>query len=414
MTQTLTLLALLAAAPAAAPAPAAPAASTLPNPVPAVTPAPAAAPAPTPPPVAVKVQNPLAIARAGQTVAVALADLRKLASGLDAAKTVVFDDRRKPVLSQLVDADGDDTPDELLFQADLGAKESKTFSVETGTRPTYKADDFKAYGRFVRERHDDFVWENDRVAHRMYGPDLEIWKKEPLTSSGIDVWVKRAKRMVVNEWYMTDDYHRDNGDGADFYSVKTSRGCGGIAVFAGDKPAVSRNFVTSRVLTQGPLRVVFELGYAPFEVGAGGAKVTETKRITLDAGSNFNRMASTFKVEGAGSALNVGVGIGKHKGADLKTDKHWMRTWEPLPETNGSLGCAIILPAGAAATIRPTDLDTFMVAKASAGAPFVFYMGSDWSKRGGGAADAGAWTKAVQEQVREIAAPVKVTLSAKK
>ena len=91
-----------------------------------------------------------------------------------------------------------------------------------------------------------------------------------------------------------------------------------------------------------------------------------------------------------------------------------MRTWEPLPETNGSLGCAVVLPAGAAATIRPTDLDTFMVAKASPGAPFVYYMGSDWSKRGGGAADAGAWTKAVQEQVRDIAAPVKVTLSAKK
>ena len=32
----------------------------------------------------------------------------------------------------------------------------------------------------------------------------------------------------------------------------------------------------------------------------------------------------------------------------------------------------------------------------------------------GGAADAGAWTKAVQDQVRDIAAPVKVTLSAKK
>ena len=81
----------------------------------------------------------------------------------------------------------------------------------------------------MRERHDDFAWENDRVAHRMYGPDLEIWKKEPLTSSGIDVWVKRAKRLVVNDWYMTDDYHRDNGDGADFYSVSKSRGCGGIA-----------------------------------------------------------------------------------------------------------------------------------------------------------------------------------------
>ncbi len=411
MTQTLPLLVLLAAAPAApaaaAPAKAAPAAAP-------AAPAPAAAvPAPAPPPIAVKVNNTGSAVRLGETVAVAIAELRKHAPSLEPGKIVVLDDKRKPVLSQLVDSDGDDAPDELVFQTDLGGKESKTFSVEAGTRATFKSDDFRAYGRFVRERHDDFAWENDRVAHRMYGPGLETWKKEPLTSSGIDVWVKKARRLVINEWFMTDDYHRDNGDGADFYSVKTSRGCGGIALFAGDKPAVSRNFVTSRVLAQGPIRLVFELDYAPFDVGA-GVKVAETKRITLDAGSGFNRIASTFKVEGKTPALSVGVGIGKHKDADLKTDKHWMRTWEPLPEGNGSLGCAVVLPAGTAGTIRPTDLDTFIVAKASPGVPFVYYMGSDWNKRTGGAADAAGWTKAVQEQARDIAAPLKVTLSAKK
>jgi unsaturated rhamnogalacturonyl hydrolase len=369
--------------------------------------------APATPVVAVKVQNPLGAVRLGETATVSLADLRKTAPTLDPGKALVFDDKHKPVLSQLVDADGDETPDELVFQADLGGKETRTFTVESGVRTPFPRDAFRVYGRFVRERHDDFAWENDRIAHRMYGPGLETWKKEPLTSSGIDVWAKKAKRLVVNEWYMTDDYHRDNGDGADFYSVSKSRGCGGIAVFAGDKPAVSRNFVMSRVLAQGPIRLVFELDYAPFEVGA-NTRVSETKHITLDAGKGFNRIASTFKVEGGAPALSVGVGIGKHKGADLKTDKLWMRTWEPLPETNGSLGCAVVLAPGATAAVRATDLDTFLVAKATAGAPFVYYMGSDWSKREGGAADAGGWTKVVQDQAREIAAPVKVTLSIKK
>src|SRR5262249_3495517 len=159
-----------------------------------------------------------------------------------------LDSKRQPVLSQLVDADGDDTPDELVFQTGLAAKEEKAFTVENGTREHFKSDDYKVYGRFVRERHDDFAWENDRVAHRMYGAGRETWKKEPLTSSGIDVWVKKVNKLVVNGWYLTDDYHRDNGEGADFYSVGKSRGCGGVAVFAGDKPALSRNFETSRVL----------------------------------------------------------------------------------------------------------------------------------------------------------------------
>jgi len=366
------------------------------------------------PSVAVKVQNPLPTSRGPETIALPLAELRKHAPGLDPTKTVVVDDKRQPVLSQLVDSDGDDTPDELVFQASLAAKESKTFSVEAGTRQTPPRDAYKAYGRFVRERHDDFAWENDRVAHRMYGPDLEIWKKEPLTSSGIDVWVKRTNRLVVNEWYMTDDYHRDNGDGADFYSVKMSRGCGGTAIWAGDKPAVSRNFVTSRVLTQGPIRLVFELGYAPFEAGP-NLKVSETKRITLDAGTNFNRIASTFKVEsGSATKLDVGVGIGKHPNSDLKTEKTSLRTWEAVKDDNSSLGCAVVLLPGTAATLHSTDLDTFLVAKATAGVPFVYYMGSEWSKRPGAGPDAGTWNGVVSEKARDLAAPVKVTLSAKK
>jgi Domain of unknown function (DUF4861) len=403
VTQTLSLLALLAAAPTAAPAPAAPPA-----------PAAAAAPAPAPVPVTVKVQNPLKAARAAETIAVSLAELRKYVPALDPSTLVVVaDDKRKTVPSQLVDSDGDDTPDEVVFQADLGAGETRSFTVESGgaKRALSKPDEHKVYGRFVRERHDDFAWENDRVAHRMYGPDLEVWKKEPLTSSGIDVWSKRATRLVINEWYMTDDYHRDNGDGGDFYSVKKSRGCGGTAIWAGDKPFVSRNFQTSRVLTNGPIRLVFELGYAPFEAGP-GVKVSETKRITLDAGKSFNRVASTFKVEGASTAT-VGVGIGKHAGADLKSDKQSIRTWEPLNDGNGNAGCAVVLPAGAGATVKSTDLDTLIVAKANTGVPFVFYVGSDWSKRPGGAADAAGWAKAVSELARDIAAPVKITLSAK-
>jgi unsaturated rhamnogalacturonyl hydrolase len=380
------------------------------EPTPAPKPAPAAPPAA---PILVKVHNPSPTARASEVIAVRIADLRKLSPALEPGKLVVLDDRRQPVLSQLVDEDGDDAPDQVVFQAAFAGKESKSFSVEAGTRPPFKSDDFKVYGRFVRERHDDFAWENDRVAHRMYGTGLETWKKEPLTSSGIDVWVKKTNRLVVNGWYLTDDYHRDNGEGADFYSVGKSRGCGGTAIFTGDKPALSRNFESSRVLANGPIRLTFELAYPPFEAGP-GVKVTETKRITLDAGKNFNRIASTFKVEGAAPALMVGVGVAKHAGADLKTDKLSIRTWEPLPEGNGNLGCAVVLPAGLSATLKPTDSDTFLVAKAKPDVPFVYYAGSEWTKRPGGASDAAGWTKAIQEEARDAASPVKVVLSVKK
>ena len=63
--------------------------------------------------------------------------------------------------------------------------------------------------------------------------------------------------------------------------------------------AVSKNFRSSRVLASGPLRVVFELTYPEWEKP--GLKVTEVKRVTLDAGSHFNRFESFYATEGDAS-----------------------------------------------------------------------------------------------------------------
>src|SRR5262249_20403963 len=217
---------------------------------------------------------------------------------------------------------------EIVFQTALGANETKTFKLGVGQRHPASPSEFKVYGRFVRERHDDFAWENDLVAHRVYGPDLETWKKKPLTSSGVDTWSKRVLRLVINDWYMMDDYYVDHGEGADFYNVGALRGCGGLGIWAGGKLHVSKNFVTSRVFANGPIRLVFELDYAPWE--AGGSRVAETRRVILDAGTHFNRFESRFS--GQEGVLPIGLGIAKHAGGAIQVGPRsaWMRTWEPL------------------------------------------------------------------------------------
>src|SRR3569832_9603 len=175
--------------------------------------------------IAVTLANPLAVARAGETIALGAAAQAKVVPGSDVKKALVLDPHGAPVLSQVLDEDGDETPAELVFQTDFAAKEAKTFEIDSGARIPAAPSEYKAYGRFVRERHDDFAWENDRVAHRVYGPALETYPKEMLISSGIDVWVKRVPKLLINEWYMTDVYHQDHGEGADFYSVGKTRGC---------------------------------------------------------------------------------------------------------------------------------------------------------------------------------------------
>lgn len=362
--------------------------------------------------ISIAVTNPLAAPRAQETVSVALAEVLKTVPGFDVKKALVTDTAGKPILSQLVDMNGDDSPDELVFQTDLGAKETKKFKLKMGQHPTVTRDEYKAYGRFVRERHDDFAWENDRVAHRVYGPDLETCPKEPLTSSGVDVWVKRVSKLVVNDWYMTDNYHQDFGDGADFYAVGKSRGCGGIGIWAGGKLHVSKNFTNSRVLANGPIRLVFELGYAPWD--AGSTRVAETKRVILDAGTQFNRVESTFT--GQKGALSVGIGIAKHPGSAVKVDTRGgsMRTWEPLDGGKaGNLGCAVVLPAGARMEEHHGDLEYLVVTSVPASSRLVYYAGTGWD-RAGRILDQAAWAAEVHSLAARMAAPVKIGLTIEK
>jgi len=357
--------------------------------------------------VLVRAKNPSATPRSAATLAVAVADAKRIAPGLDPKRMVVADGQGKVVLSQLVDLNGDDEPDEVVFQTDLKANEGKTFTLQTGRRKTPAAADFKVYGRFVRERHDDFVWENDRIARRVYGPDLETWTKEPLTSSGVDVWAKRTRRLVANEWYQTDDYHQDRGDGADVYSVGKSRGCGGLGVWVGDRLATSRNFVRSRVLANGPVRLIFELDYAPWD--AGGVRVFETKRVTLDAGTSFDRFESRLSVDGPPRPFSVGIGIARHVGGRATLDRKTgvLASWEPLVRSNGSLGCAIVAAPRAIVDYKETETDFLLLTRG----PTAYYAGFAWDGAGG-ARDERDWQAKVQTFAREVAAPVELTLGA--
>lgn len=358
----------------------------------------------------VEVKNPSGTARSSETIGVALADLTKL--GVEAKQAIVVDAAGKPVLSQLVDNDGDDAMDELIFQTDLRANESKRFAVRKGTRSLAPRDAYKVYGRFVRERHDDFAWENDRFARRMYGLDLETWAKEPLVSSGIDSWSKRTSRLVVNDWYLTDDYHHDNGEGADLYSVGKSRGCGGLGVWSGDALHVSRNFVKTRVFANGPIRLIFELEYPEWSVGA--QKISETKRVTLDAGKSFERHENTFKVTPAQPPVQIALGIAKHKDSALNVDKagHWMRAWEPMSDGSHA-GCAVVLPPPAAGEPKQSELDYLLVTNLDASGKLRYHPGFGWDRGGSGAvSDSNAWDTEVQTLARELGEPVSVTLAA--
>ena len=334
----------------------------------------------------VTVHNDLPFARPSETVELTAAQLAPL--GGDLTKVHVFEKgTAREVLAQALDG-------ALLFQTDVPARGQRAFDLKTGEKRVYRREDFRAYGRFNRERFDDFAWENDRVAHRMYGAALETWEKEPLTSSTVDVWLKRTRRLVLNDWYMADDYHRDTGEGADFYSAGKSRGCGGNGLWRDGKLVTSKNFRESRVLANGPIRVVFELVYPDFK---------ETKRITLDAGQHFNRFESRYE---AAPELYA-VGIKKEPAANVRVERvaGWFRAWGPVKDGNGEFGCAVVLDPASVVNVAEADNNQLVVARG----PVVYWVGSGWD-RSGDFVEAADFDRHVEQWAKRVSSPLRVVI----
>jgi unsaturated rhamnogalacturonyl hydrolase len=354
-----------------------------------------------------RVVNPMDAARPAETVEVASAALAGSLAPGDLPRVAVIDARTgHEVLSQAVDEDGDGTYDLLVFQSDFAPGEAKEFRLARGEARKARLADYRVYARFVRERQDDFAWENDRVAFRIYGQALETFAKEPLTSSTVDAWSKGTRRLVLNDWYLVDDYHRDHGEGGDFYSAGRSRGCGGSGLMVDGALAVSKNFRSSRVVASGPLRVVFEVSYPEWEKP--GLNVTEVKRVTLDAGSHFNKFESFYTTDGA---VTWAAGIRKAKDVVPRVDRALgiVRTWEHLTSygDNGWLGCGLVMDPGAVVDAVEAGGNQLMVARTPKGRPATWHAGSGWD-RSGYFPDVAAWDRHLEAFAARLRSPLRV------
>lgn len=356
----------------------------------------------------VEVGHDLPSARFDETVSVPWEALtRALGEGLRAEDLQVVNATSGAFVPlQAFDETADGVPDALLFQTHLLAGETQKFLVLRGGKPEDRLAPpvlYPTYGRVVPERKDDVAWENDRVAFRVYGPALE---KAGEISSGIDVWSKRTRVPVIDEWYRSDDYHEDHGQGLDFYKVGPSRGCGGSAMLTDQGVFVSRNYARVKQLSQGPLRVAFAFEYDLW--GPEGQRVTETKVISLDRGHSLNRIRLDWRSHGGVGALPVAVGIVKrgskgasHQGADGKS----LIYWEP-GEDEARVGCAVLLPGHEGRAVE-TDDHHWLVTKLVPGEPFTYFAGATWSK-GLDHARPATWQRYIEDQALSLEAPVDV------
>ena len=355
------------------------------------------------PKINVSVNNHTAVNRHGETIEIDWSEIESRIADATPLNIVVLDSRNNQIPSQVIFLGGD-TPQSLIFQTDAESGQTLEFAITKGTREEYKS---YVYGRQVPERYDDYAWENDRAAYRLYGPALET-SPEKLITPGIDVWVKRSDELVINRRYELADYHHDNGDGLDCYKVGVTLGGGGCVPFIdGELQMMTHNYITCRTLDNGPLRTTVELIYAPFD--AGEDEVALKKIISLDKGRWFNRMDNIYT--GEFELLPIAAGFVRH---DVKGEKAGNSCFAFVeaasdsqnPAEDGDIYGAVVLPE--AEILPEADGHLLAVKAVKPNETLTYYAGSGWSK--GGIANLEEWYDITLEQYAAATEPLKVTL----
>ena len=262
----------------------------------------------------------------------------------------------------------------------------------------------QVFGRNFPERANDFSFENDRVAYRLYGPGTK-------GLYGYDMFSKKTPKLVLQRWYalqcdeqmwathrkmvraghkkLADEmynsvfsYHVDHGEGMDQYSVGSTMGAGAVAYMT-PRLHYPGAFSSAEVVDSGPLRLTVRLTYG-----------SDTRLLTLDAHSNMVR--STVIPNETTAGLTPVAGIAIHQdGAEYSTDRA-SATYEdaggmllgcympggkacyaPLAKvTSGATGHVILTPkAQERRAKKAVSKDGKVVPE-----PFTYYFGSAWTQ----------------------------------
>ena len=269
-------------------------------------------------------------------------------------------------------------------------------------------------GKMYPERVDDIAWENDRTAYRLYGPALQ---RSGEKAYGIDVWLKNTPDLEVDKRYKVElsnhariqqlikdgkkdeakqveietTYHFDHGYGLDCYKVGPSLGCGTPALMENGRLVMPYSYKEYKILDNGPLRFTVELVYNPTTAN-GMSNIVEHRILSLDKGSNFNRM--TVWYEGLTKATDIAAGVVIHEEdtQSIKCGRDFVAYADPTDNPaaqNFQIYVATLYPNGI------TETKTLMLDKPQNGIAghavgifkryhnaerYTYYFGSAWSK----------------------------------
>ena len=286
-----------------------------------------------------------------ELVEVNISDVKAKLAGIAPKKgeAYIVKNKRGQQIGSQITHDG-----KLLIDASIRPHGSATYYISIGKPYPQKV---WTTGALYKMRKDDIAWENDRCAYRVYGPALQRTGER---SFGTDIWTKNTPDTVVYERYVMDkqgnvdgdkvdekvkseerkmknlsgaaleaqkakikalkaesyeidvttSFHLDHGNGLDPYRVGATLGLGAPSLMIGNQQFLPYCYKTYKILDNGPLRFTVELTYNPSTIGD-MQNVVEHRIISLDKGSNFNKM--TVWYDGLTTPTDFATGFPIHE-----------------------------------------------------------------------------------------------------
>ncbi len=266
----------------------------------------------------VSVTNPSKEARANVPVVVKVDDDVRSAQVKLGDETVIY---------QLDDLDDDGLYDELAFLADLGKRETKTYTVTLSTEGEPAHFDNRTYGYLgIRDRSEKnqkhqritsvtfpkdtnpynyiyphgAVMENDMVGFRVYADHRQ----------SLDYYGHRNHKMDIAETaFYTTQEQRDKGYGEDVLYTGSTYGCGALHGWDGKKSVMFDNVRnrTQTVVCEGPVRTILDITNKAWQPYEGCKPVDIRTRYLLYYGHRDVEVQVQFSRPVADIPLSTGI-----------------------------------------------------------------------------------------------------------
>ncbi len=333
----------------------------------------AAAPAAAPPPVAVEqpapvamleVSNPSRFARPNTTIQLTLNQL-----GVSGGPLQVWEDGN-PLPTQLVDDDGDGTPDRLMFLADLGPAATSAYVIDKNdvklklTPRTHAEVSIKEGGEWQDQHYEGGTWKSvDNVTTppqytdhsewiRYEGPGIESDKAAYRFyldwRNGFDIFGKKTSAMVLPGIGLDgyDSYHEMSDWGADILKVGQSLGMGGYGYWDGAKTVLVSDVQerSTTITSDGPIYSALDIDYLGWNTGAAVTDLKATLSMLPGCPMVDVKLVTSTPQD------NLAIGVVKHPGTELLmgdldvTGEAWsyMASFGPQTLFNDNLGMVVL------------------------------------------------------------------------